>query len=455
MAKIIQQLSNEDRERIKSEYAVSREIAEDEHSFVRKMSSKVTSIDEENHTMDFVVSTDEVDRDGERILPKSFEGTMKYYEENPVVLFGHDHKIPAVGKMIDYSIGESEVTMTDKFAVDEYAFAKLLWSLYKGEYMRMVSVGFIPLRWTTDEDMKLPGQRGRTYLENEMIEHSLVNVGSNRAALSKSLLERAYNEVPEIRKDSTLTDQFDFLMAYVESENQLSEEDYQKAAQRVKGCPHGEPGKEGPPGIATETEQVYLHKDAAGNVIGFGTEHVIHAYRKIVGDDELLGQQKQTDAGEKRDKQLEAIATKMMGLISGTYENTMQKVYNALPDYLSDMYDAYIMRGDFAVLGTTDDTVIFSMYYPESKLCKANYSIDNDKVTFSDMVEVEFPIDGIIEIMPDDPEEESGGEGVAKDDDETIKVGENVTAVTDTIGDLLKKFDSLDPEGGEKQHGTD
>lgn len=152
----------------------------------RKWSIDTKAIDHDNHEMDFVVTTDTVDRDEERVLPRSFEKNFKVYKDNPVVLWSHDHRTPAVGKMVKHQFTDAEFSVRDRFAVDTTELATSLWKLYSEGFMKAVSVGFIPIEWSFDEDKKLPDQRGRTFLENEMLEHSFVNVGSNRGALAKA-----------------------------------------------------------------------------------------------------------------------------------------------------------------------------------------------------------------------------------------------------------------------------
>ena len=176
-----------DRDRIKSLVA-SGHIQEIQNAMelghFRRKQRKVAEVDTESHRIHIVATTDTVDRDSERILPRSLEKDIAYYKDNPVVLFGHDHRIPAVGKMTDYAFSDEQMTMEIEFAVDANPLAKLLWGLYSEGYMRMSSIGFIPLEWTDDKEQKMEGQQGLTFLRNELIELSLVNVGSNRYALS-------------------------------------------------------------------------------------------------------------------------------------------------------------------------------------------------------------------------------------------------------------------------------
>ena len=178
----------------------------DDGTFKRKL-YKVAEVDEASHEIVFTVTSDTLDRDSERVLPKSLEKDFVYYKENPVVLFHHDHSIPAVAKMVDHKITDTQVVMRDQFAVDiDYPLAKVLWELYSKGYMRMTSIGFIPIEWTEDEEMMLEGQKGMTFTRIEMIEHSLVNVGANRYALRVS-------ELPaKIRNDSILKTTYESLV---------------------------------------------------------------------------------------------------------------------------------------------------------------------------------------------------------------------------------------------------
>ena len=154
---------------------------------LKRKRHKVMSVDRDNRQIDLLLTNNTVDRDSELVLPSSLEANLEYYLENPVLLFNHDFSIPAVGKMVDYNIGETEVTMIDRFAPDSHALAKVLWELYSAEdpFMRMFSIGFLPIQWSNDPEDMLEGQKGLTFFEIEMFEHSCVNVGANRYALSK------------------------------------------------------------------------------------------------------------------------------------------------------------------------------------------------------------------------------------------------------------------------------
>lgn len=167
-----------------TELAIDAGIYKRKHAIIAEIDDEVVFADDGDYVLVFTATSDTLDRDSERVLPRSFEQDFAYYEENPVVLFNHDHSIPAVGKCIDYRFSASAFLMEVEFAVEANPLAKVLWGLYSKGYMRMVSVGFIPIEWTEDEEMLLDGQQGVTFTRTELIELSLVNVGANRHAVS-------------------------------------------------------------------------------------------------------------------------------------------------------------------------------------------------------------------------------------------------------------------------------
>ena len=180
-----------------------------ENNLFKRKIHKVAEVDTDAHKITFIVSADNVDRDGERVLPKSLSKDFGYYQDNPVVLWNHDHSLPAIAKMVDHKITDTQVIMTDQFAVDvDYPRAKVLWELYANGYMQMTSLGFIPLKVSDDAEQKLEGQTGVTFERIEVIEHSYVNVGANRSAN-----RYAISQLPEkLRNDTTLKSAYEELV---------------------------------------------------------------------------------------------------------------------------------------------------------------------------------------------------------------------------------------------------
>lgn len=132
--------------------------------------------DEEDRTLDFVISDGEEDRDGDTIAVDGWD--FNNYRKNPVVLFVHDYSQPSVA-IGDPRIEDGVVKSRTKFASpDEYAFADTLYKLYKGGYMRATSVGFLPKRWEERRDAW-----AYDFKEQELLEYSLVPVPSNPRAV--------------------------------------------------------------------------------------------------------------------------------------------------------------------------------------------------------------------------------------------------------------------------------
>lgn len=171
------------REKMSEEFARKIEEALREDRFVFKTSPALKQVDEDENVLWIRIFSKSLDRDKEVVLPESPLKHLDSYLANPVVLFAHQYRQPAVGKMVDYEVSEEEFVAKDKIAVDEYEFAATLFKLYAGGYMNAASAGFIPKK--ISKKKLFEGQVGPTYVEIEMLEHSLVTVPANREALKR------------------------------------------------------------------------------------------------------------------------------------------------------------------------------------------------------------------------------------------------------------------------------
>jgi hypothetical protein len=122
-----------------------------------------------DRVLEIVGSTDDIDRYVEVIAVKGWD--LKNYRANPVFLFGHDYRSPAVGRAMkvwkepgDGTPGTGKLIFHIKFAqAEEYAWADTIYKLYVGQYMRATSVGFLPWDW---EDVEQPSEgKGTKSLE--------------------------------------------------------------------------------------------------------------------------------------------------------------------------------------------------------------------------------------------------------------------------------------------------
>lgn len=141
----------------------------------------------ENRVLEFVGSNEFIDRDGEIISADGWD--LKNYKKNPVILFAHDYRQPAVAKATKISVQDGNLMFRVQFPEEkDYPFADTIYKLYKGGYMNATSVGFIPKEWTNGAE----GEKfRRKYTKQELLELSLVPVPSNPTALitSRSLLD--------------------------------------------------------------------------------------------------------------------------------------------------------------------------------------------------------------------------------------------------------------------------
>ena len=147
----------------------------------------IKSVDEKNRRIEAIVSTGNIDRDGEIILPEAFAESLPGYMKNNVVLAAHAHRLntgqsPVVANIIKPKITKNGIEVIIEFhsitrLADEY------WQLYSQKKQRGLSVGFIPQEGGYEER---EGRRIYVHTKIEWIETSVVPVPSNREALTRS-----------------------------------------------------------------------------------------------------------------------------------------------------------------------------------------------------------------------------------------------------------------------------
>lgn len=168
-------------------------IKRDKDKILYKEFSFEVKANEDSRVIQFKGSTGDKDRMGEIIKPSGWK--LNNYKRNPVFLGFHSYHEPPIGKAINVEKTNDALTFDIEFAdAETYAFADTIYRLYKGGFMRAVSVGFIPLKWE-DGDSKADdkGVR-RTYLEQELLELSAVSVPANANALMNAVKENVITE---------------------------------------------------------------------------------------------------------------------------------------------------------------------------------------------------------------------------------------------------------------------
>lgn len=149
------------------------------------LSRKAVSIDSEKKTAIFVMSTSNIDRHGDIVDQESW--ILKYFEQNPMFFLQHRSDQFPIGKWLRVwfeddpdNLGKKMMLGEAQFATDIYDQADLAFKMVEGGYMGAVSVGFIPHRVEYDEE-----KDAFVLYDCELLECSLVGVGSNRQALIK------------------------------------------------------------------------------------------------------------------------------------------------------------------------------------------------------------------------------------------------------------------------------
>lgn len=151
------------------------------------VTGKAYSIDEKNFTATFVMSTSAIDRHGDIVDQDSWD--LKDFIENPYFALQHKSDEFPIGRWLSVTlendpniIGAKRLIGIAKFSVDIDENAKRAWDHVVAGNMNMVSVGFIPHRVDYDEE-----KDAFVLFDCELVECSLVGIGSNRQALVKTV----------------------------------------------------------------------------------------------------------------------------------------------------------------------------------------------------------------------------------------------------------------------------
>jgi len=188
------------------ELAKRLHIKKDEIPFIRKYyTSEKQEADKKKRTVISYISTDAIDRDGEKLLPDGVD--LENYKKNPVVMLGHDYKSLPVGKNI-------WIKKDDKGLVAKTAFAKSERGdeIFRactedidgtGPLLQGWSVGFIPIEWEDIETKDKKEKPGRIYNKWELLEYSIVPIPSCPEALTLAVEKGLISD--RLKKDLEIT----------------------------------------------------------------------------------------------------------------------------------------------------------------------------------------------------------------------------------------------------------
>jgi HK97 family phage prohead protease len=155
----------------------------DEIAIRSQFIAEVKAGDDDKRELLFTISTDSVDRSGDKINQDGWQ--LDNYRKNPVVLWAHDYSKPPIGTSDKVWIEGGKLKSITRFVpADNPAigrFADGIYQLYKQGFMSATSVGFMPKKWAwvDDKDRKY----GIDFEEMELLEYSAVPVPANAEAL--------------------------------------------------------------------------------------------------------------------------------------------------------------------------------------------------------------------------------------------------------------------------------
>jgi HK97 family phage prohead protease len=169
------------------------------------LTTKAESINTEARTIEAVVSTNSIDRDGEIVEPKAFEERIATFKRNPVVLWNHDPFQPPIGKVTDLQIGASKMEAKIAFRpAGESEIADNVFLAFKGGFLTSFSIGFRAFKVEETKDgagKPLPLK----IVDAELFEISAVTIPANTDAIGKHVKMLSVLQAKGWQQGDTLT----------------------------------------------------------------------------------------------------------------------------------------------------------------------------------------------------------------------------------------------------------
>lgn len=174
----------------------------------------VRSVDVEKRTVDVVASTEAVDSHGTVLVQ---DWNLDRFNKNPVVLWAHGggwgstDELP-LGRCTRCEVVNNQLEATIEFAgADINDRAERVFQAFRQGFIRAVSVGFNPhsYRWEMRDDIEV-----LVFSDNELVELSVVPVGSNPDALARALAARSTPAAKPAPETTTMTEEERKLLAF-------------------------------------------------------------------------------------------------------------------------------------------------------------------------------------------------------------------------------------------------
>ncbi len=142
--------------------------------------AEVKAVDGDERAIDFVISTDSLDRHGDRISQDGWK--LDAYRKNPVVCWAHDYESLPVARAKNIRVEDGKLKARAVFTeAGMVRFNDIVFEMCRTGFLNAASVGFVPRKWNWAED---EGRRfGMDFEEQELLEFSVVPVPANGEAL--------------------------------------------------------------------------------------------------------------------------------------------------------------------------------------------------------------------------------------------------------------------------------
>jgi HK97 family phage prohead protease len=146
----------------------------------RDVETAIKAVEGDARALDFIISTASVDRYGDTIALDGWK--LANFRKNPVVLWMHDNSMLPVGKASNVRIEDGALKSRVEFTpAGQVKYNDIVFEMLKSGFLSATSVGFIPLKYNFVDD---PTRRfGMDFLEQELLEFSIVTVPANAEAL--------------------------------------------------------------------------------------------------------------------------------------------------------------------------------------------------------------------------------------------------------------------------------
>lgn len=164
--------------------------------------TKAIAVDKENKTATFIMSTESIDRHGDIVDQESIN--FNHFTKNPAFYWQHQSNDFPLGSWEEWWQDENpeiEGTLMTlgkaRFDTDIEPNAERAFNHVERGNLRMVSIGFIPHRVDYDEE-----KDAFILYDCELLECSLVGIGSNRDALITDAEKSAKNEKEDVDNEA-------------------------------------------------------------------------------------------------------------------------------------------------------------------------------------------------------------------------------------------------------------